>query len=294
VSGPRGLSVVTATVGREAEMLEKLAALMRQTLSRKRFEWLVAFDGASGSLQTRLEQARPTDLPLRTVVTPGVGPGPARDAAAALARFDVLYLSDDDCLPDPGTLARHLEAQAAPALYLGEVVFEAADGRRTSSFVGSPSWWNVGGANASLPTASFRRVGGFGEVTRGYGGEDLWLGWRLARDGLAIRSLEGAGTVHLGADPTTSGDPEKARAAGANAVRIARREPRLAWRLGVHPWMLALKELAFAAPVGTLVGWPSATRRAYERAYARGARQAWRSTPDPDPDPAPGSREDLP
>lgn len=253
-------------------MLEKLAALARQTLSRQRFEWLVAFDGDSASLRTRLERERPTDLRLRTVVTPGVGPGPARDAAAALARFDVLYLSDDDCLPGPGTLARHLEAQAAPAVYLGEVVFEAPDGTRTAAFVAAPSWWNVAGANASLPAASFRGVGGFGEVTRGYGGEDLWLGWRLSRRGLAIRSLEGAGAVHLGPDPTRSGDAGKARAAGANAVRIARWEPRLAWRLGVHPWILALKSVAFALPVG----WPPTTRRDYERAYAHGARQAWR------------------
>jgi GT2 family glycosyltransferase len=288
VSEPRGLSVVTATVGREQAMLEKLAALARQTLPRERFEWLVAFDGGAPALQARLERERPTDLRLRTVVTSGVGPGPARDAAAALARFDVLYLSDDDCLPEAGTLARHLEAQAAPGLYLGEVIFVAADGTRTASFADRPSWWNVGGANASLPTAAFRQVGGFGDVTRGYGGEDLWLGWRLAREGLAIRSLEDASALHLGPEPTRSGDAEKARAAGANAVRIARFEPSLGWRLGVHPWLLALKELAFASPLGGLVGWPPATRRSYEREYARGARRAWLDTPEP----ARESRED--
>jgi GT2 family glycosyltransferase len=283
-----GVSVVTATLGRRGELLAKLAALEVQTLDRSRFEWLVAFDGASPQLERDLCEAAAGGIDLRTVTSGGVGPGPARDAAARLARFPVLLLSDDDCLPDPDTLERHLEAQRSPGVAVGTVVFVAGGAETVVAPPKRPGWWNLAGANTSLPTDAFRAVGGFGDATAGYGGEDLWLGWRLHRAGLPFRPAATARVRHLGPDPQRSGDRRKAYQAGANAVRLARRERALAWRLGVHPVILRAKALVLGLP------WPGPepARRAYEREYARGARDGWagrdaNAAPD-----APGARED--
>jgi hypothetical protein len=102
--------------------------------------------------------------------------------------------------------------------------------------------------------------------------------------------LPEARVVHLGPDPQRSGDLGKARQAGANAVRIARREPVLAWRLGVHPLVLALKAV-WLAPRGP---GREPERRRYEREYARGARAAWGERPPDAASRRAGTREDDP
>jgi GT2 family glycosyltransferase len=253
----------------------KATSLALQTLPRDRFEWRVAFDGVPDDLATRLEAdlraALPRDVSVAFVRTDGRGPGPARDAAAADARHGVLLLSDDDCLLDPDVLARHAEAQRDPALYVGGVTFEddAREGRPVRAIPPRhPGWWRVAGANASLPTAAFEAVGGFGTDLEGYGGEDVWLGWRLRRAGVPIRGLPSAHVRHVGPDARRAGDVAKGAAAGRNAVRIAALEPATAWRLGVHPLLRRVKRVAFAlaGPRLRASGWG-----AYEWAYVEGA-----------------------
>lgn len=264
---PAGISVLTPTRGRPETLLAKAQSMLTQELTRDRFEWIVAFDGPDPSLAARLEQLVAGRVQLVTVPIAAAGPGPARDAAARHARFEVLYLSDDDCLLETHTLARHLEAQSDPALYLGDVVYVTDDGQQRWS-PHKPRWWNLGGANASLPREAFVSVGGFGTDTVGYGGEDLWLGWRLKRVGVDIRWLPDASVRHLGPDPQHAITMERARQAGANAARIAALEPALSWRLGVHPSMLAAKLLVLPW-VARLGG----RRVQGDLAYSRGA---WR------------------
>lgn len=274
-----GVSIVTATVGRADALHAKADALLAQTLPADRWEWIVAFDGPQPECEDRLRSVMEGRVAFRSVTIAKAGPGPARDAAAALARFSVLYLSDDDCIPAPDVLQRHLEAQRRSAVYLGTVVFVEGDRDDVVVPPGRPGWWRLGGANASLPTAAFRSVGGFGALTKGYGGEDLWLGRRLARNGVPFRALGSARVRHLGPDPRRSGDGVRAYRAGINAVRIAQRDPAVTWRLGVHPWLLRAKALALALP--GLAADPAVRR--YEREYARGAREAWRTTPTTSP-----------
>ena len=283
-----GISVVTATVGRHETLLRKAAAMAEQTLDRSRWEWLVAFDGPQPDLERDLRAALPASIDLTTVTTDGVGPGRARDAAAELARFPRLLLSDDDCLPDAEALERHADAQRVPGVVIGTVVFATEGTEDVLPPPRRPGWWNLAGANTSLPTAAFREVGGFGDATHGYGGEDLWLGWRLAQEGVPFRALPEARVVHLGPDPQRAGDTAKAYQAGANAVRLARRERAIAWRLGVHPALLRLKAwwLALGAPGSDLA------RRTYEREYARGARDAWADPAELRTGRRPGARED--
>src|SRR5690606_29694907 len=108
---------------------------------------------------------------------------------------------------------------------------------------GRPGWWNVNGANTSLPLSVFEQVGGFPDYLQGYGGEDVALGYLLVRAGLELRSLPGAAVVHQGPATGRGGDPERWREAGANAARLARHHPATAYRLGVTPWQLRLKQL---------------------------------------------------
>src|SRR5690625_7711472 len=152
------LSVITATRGRPRELLLKLEALRRQTPPYRDFGWIICSGGpAGGELAAIRAASPPLAVELPELAQPQ-GPGAARNAAAARARGTYLYVSDDDCLPAPATLQRHLGAQlASPAVYVGGIDFEV-EGTTVSSWrPAAVNYWNVNGANTSLPAGSFRK-----------------------------------------------------------------------------------------------------------------------------------------
>lgn len=261
------------TRGRHALLLRKLDSLLAQTLAPEHFEWIVCVNGAdAGSLRALEAATPPFSLEVTECAVP-ISISAARNLCAARARAPTLYLSDDDCLLEPDTLARHLGAQQrSPCVAVGSISFEH-QGRARLWRPRKVHYWNVNGANTSLPRAAFAALGGFDERLRGYGGEDVLLGYRLAARGLPVVALPAARVRHLGPDPMRSGDANKAFQAGRNAVRIARLEPGLAWRLGVHGMLLALKQLAVLPPLGWLWRKVDEASYTYERAYLAGARE---------------------
>lgn len=267
------VSVITVTHARRELLLAKADTVAAQTLSRPALEWIVVVNGAvDDSLDAlRAWHADRSDLKLTVLqADPAVGIGAARNRAVAAAKGAILYLSDDDCLLEPDTLERHLFAQRdAPAMWLGPIVFQGAE--REERWLPGPKWWQLNGANASIPTAAFRRVGGFDETIEGYGGEDLLLGYALHRSGLACRVHADAVVTHLGPNPVWGGDAGKAYRAGRNAAAIAERAPELAFRLGVHPALMALKRVLYGAPWSARLERIAGGRFRYERAYFVGA-----------------------
>ena len=269
------LSVITVTHARRDLVLEKAETLLRQTLRPEAFEWVVLVhddvDGTAVALHA-FADAGP-GFPVRIEVRNRLRSiGAARGAAAAAARGATLVFSDDDCLLAPDLLERHRACQqSGPGVWLAPVTFRSDDEERR--WVPAPAWWHLNGANASLPADAYRDVGGFDADLEGYGGEDLLLGYRLHRAGLPFRVCPEAEAVHVGPNPVDGADSEKARQAGSNAVRIARRYPELAVRLGVTPWLMRLKALLYDAPWTPLLARWAGGRFAYERAYYRGAKQ---------------------
>ncbi len=264
MTGSPVLSVLTASLDRRDLLLQKLESLRKQELQPELFEWVLVLDGSTDGSREAVEAELAEHPPgfsvtvLQNLVP--TGPGLARNRAAAVARGRVLYLSDDDCLPAADCLRLHLQAQTEPAVYVGSLQFGDGDDWRP----GRTGWWNVNGANTSVPAVQFQQAGGFPDYLVGYGGEDLGLGYALTRTGLAIRPLPEALAVHLGPASMRSGSTERWFEAGANAMRLARRNPEMAGRLGVARWQLALKELITMLP---------GRRARLEAAYLRGARE---------------------
>lgn len=262
------LSVLTVTYNRRDLLAQKLEALAVQALAPEHFELVVGVNGATDGTLELLQEAR---TPYRTTVLNFEVPlsvAAARNTCAEAATGEVLYLSDDDCLPDPETLAKHLAAQALPCVAVGGLEF-VHGGQVEAWRPKRVGFWNLNGANTSVPAAAFRAVGGFDEALSGYGGEDVLLGYALHRRGFPFKALPGASAQHHGPNPVRAGNPQKAYSAGRNASRIARKHPELAYRLGVHRALLALKTVALK---------PRALWRAlapkvydYERAYLEGA-----------------------
>jgi len=265
------LSIITVTHNRRDVILKKLDSLLAQTLEPERFEWLVCVNGCEQGTLEALEKAE-TPFRLKVIVnTQAEAPAKARNACAQLAEGETIYLSDDDCLLFPDTLARHLAAQRRKlGVTVGAIRFEH-EGASRAWRPGRVGYWNVNGANTSLPSKAFEAVGGFDESLSGYGGEDLLLGYRLKQAGLSFMALPEALVRHLGPDPQRSGDLNKARSAGKNAIKIATRHPELAWRLGVHPLSIWLKRGLLALPLGLVWQRLDSVSYAYERTYLAGA-----------------------
>ncbi|MDZ7705166.1 MAG: glycosyltransferase [Trueperaceae bacterium] len=279
---PPLISVITVCTGRDNLLREKVTALETQTLAPNRFEWVVLLNGPSNNDHTRA-YLQSLDVPFGlTVLTSEetLPAGAARNRCIGAARGDTVYLSDDDCLPEPGTLAKHLDQQQrAPCVAVGSIDFVAddqvaddqiADGHTETWRPKKVYFWNVNGANSSAPREAVLAVGGFDETLRGYGGEDLLLGYLLHRHGLPIVALPDANVLHVGLAPQQSGNADKAYSAGRNAYRIAQKYPALAWRLGAHPLLVGLKSVALYTPIAVV--WRGLEPRSYhyEHAYFRG------------------------
>ncbi len=262
------LSVITVTRGRPALLAKKLTALAGQTLPPEQFEMVVLVNGRDDETRGLLKDAEPPYTLKVIELEATFSPARARNMCAAEAVGRVLYFSDDDCSPAPATLARHLLAQTGACVAVGGLTFVQGAQREVwrPKKVG---FWRFNGANTSVPAQDFFAAGGFDETLTGYGGEDVALGYALR--GLPFVALPDAEAVHHGPNPLHSDDLNKAHSAGRNAQQLAARYPALAYRLGVHRGLLALKRPALLGPPRHLWRRLAPRRYAYERAYLLGA-----------------------
>lgn len=278
------IAVVTASRGRPDALLAKARSLAAQTLPSEAFEWCLWLNETPDERDRTRARLAETRLPFALHLGGGVDHpvGRARNLAASMATAPVLLLSDDDVTHDPAALAAHLAFHERVPRAVGVGPLRLPEplraGRRREPFertagaFGRAHWSNATGANTSLPRAAFDAVGGFDPEWSGYGGEDPELGLRLRARGLAFRHVPGGGAEHRG---RVWDDAEKAYQAGRSHVCVVRRHPHdaSAWWLGVHPALLAVKRIVLYGP---WTRWIDPAILAYERAYARGARDARR------------------
>ncbi len=232
------LSVVVPTHGRPERIAALLAKLAEQTLAPDRFEVVVVDDGSPQPLAAP-EAAPP--FPLRVLHQANAGPGAARNRGIEHCRAPLVLILNDDAVPAPDLLERHLAAHAeAPprCAVLGSFHFtERALARPFVQLLeGSDllfdflrlrhdelhDWRYFWTCNLSLPVAAVREAGGFDERFREPIMEDVELGYRLEKRGWRVLYREDARCEH---DHELTPDEYFARMV----------------RLGVHRWRMAEK-----------------------------------------------------
>jgi glycosyltransferase involved in cell wall biosynthesis len=242
--GTPAISVIIPTYNRRDELRQTLETLTRQEYPVTEFEVIVADDGSSDDSaevaasfggQLRMQYVFQEDLGYRA--------GAARNAGARLATAPVLAFLDSGTLAGPGFVRGHLNAHSAPGrrtvigYCFGYQVFRekqwVPDSLATASladvvrdYADDPQFrdlrhgeWERAGfdlarlaipwvffytMNCSVTAADFWAVGGFDEVFRTWGTEDIELGYRLHRDGAAITLSRDAWTVELPGDGTVN------------------------------------------------------------------------------------------
>jgi GT2 family glycosyltransferase len=236
------LTIVIPTYQRREPLAVLLAALRRELEAdpsvASRVDVVVVVDGSTDG-SDRLAASFPIHVPLQVVSQPNRGLAAARNAGLAVAGGDLLLYLDDDLVPEPGLLRRHLagHADGAERVIIGPCVLPA-NGRSHEQF---HEWWQVrlaelaaadlvsdfaqfSSANTSYPTELLRRVGGFDERFRGYGMEDYELALRLLDHAVAIRFDVDAVATHDRRHSVRSHGRLRTQE-GVNTVRFARMHP---------------------------------------------------------------------
>ena len=145
------------------------AKLLAQTWPRERMEIVVADNNSRCGLAAVREAAPAATVLLETTQ----GAGPARNAAVAASRGEVLAFLDSDCVPEPDWIAEGVTALDHFDFVGGEVFVFAQDRTRPNPVEAFEIVFNfdfrryieevgfTGTGNMFVPRAVFDRVGGF-------------------------------------------------------------------------------------------------------------------------------------
>lgn len=264
------VSVVIPTYNRRTRLERLLRALENEYAAGPCFEVVVIVDGATDGTETMLAALRPS-YPLRVLRQPNRGPAAARNHGVTAAAGEVLVFLDDDVVPTPGLIRRHLAVHAGDpaAVTIGPMlappgrrlapwlVWEAAtlqkqyDAMQAGRFAPTPRQFYT--ANASVRRAHVLAAGGFNETfTRA---EDVELAFRLADRGLRFYFLPDAAVLH---------EPDRTLAAWLRVpYEYGRHDVRMAWECD-RPYLLplALRELGHRHPLNRLLPrWCAGRRR---------------------------------
>jgi GT2 family glycosyltransferase len=169
-------SVIVPTHARPGPLASCLDGWSRMRFPRDRFEVVVSDDGSPLPVEPVVARFRDR-LRLTVVTGPNAGPAAARNRGAAHARGRHLVFADDDCVPDPELLAA-LERRfaTAPEALVGGGIVNALPENPFSTATQQIVGYAYGYAERmrretrlfttsilAVPSAAFRRLGGFSE-----------------------------------------------------------------------------------------------------------------------------------
>ncbi len=270
------ISVVVPTYNRIETLRVVLPSLLEQSVGPGAYEIVIADSRSTDGTADLVTRMAAADR-LRYVPGPYTGRASARNAGIAAARAPLVLFTDADIIASPDLIERHLAAHRSADGQRVAVVgcelqvrsLEEYRALRDDPSIRRPlhpasrrhlSWLYFLTGNASVRRDDLLAVGAFDESFTGYGHEDLELGYRLEKAGVAIRYEPDAVNYHwhpVGYDEQIG----RMELAGVSTVRFYRKHPDFAVKayLGMTPLSLALHSFLRAA---------SPLRRAIERAGA--------------------------
>jgi len=225
------VSVIVPVYNRAALLPRLIESLKAQTFDR--LEMVFVDDGSDdGSLEIMRQHDE-----IRALHQDNRGPAAARNAGLAVARGEIVHFLDSDTIAPPDLVRVHAEAHRRLPRHIvqGQVVrildpgdaFEVPMGPRHYA----RPFFATG--NVSVRREFVEAAGGFDEVNFRLGWEDLDLGLRLRRLGVAVKRLYRRGFVwHLETDISREEEfrafIDRRRTEGRTALDFYRKHP--GWR----------------------------------------------------------------
>lgn len=272
---PPRVSVVIPTYNRCELLRKSLRQLTRQRIAASDFEVIVSDDGSSDDTKAvvdsfadrlRMKYHYQEDLGFRA--------GEARNAGARLASAPILVFMDTGQMAGPDYLKHYLAAHAdgvsrallgyahgynpvQPMAGVSEALDRMPPEEVLAHFKDEPAffdvrheelaksdfdlsrralpWFLFWTLNCSLRADDFWAVGGFDEEFRGWGVEDLELGYRLYRHGVTLQVSRDAWVID---SPHDRDWPSNLRELAVNLLRMVGKYPEPVMEIG---WALSTK-----------------------------------------------------
>jgi glycosyltransferase involved in cell wall biosynthesis len=178
-----------------------LIALLTQKYNKRLYEIIVVSDGPDPQTQSLIrELGRNRVTLLRFLSTPTKkGPAAARNYGWLNARSKIIAFTDDDCLPDQYWLkeiAENMNPDKEEAM-TGNVIVPR--GARPTDYEKNTAGLELADfitANCACTRAALLKIGGFDEQFEMAWREDSDLEFKLIRENVPVKHLEGAIVVH--------------------------------------------------------------------------------------------------
>lgn len=237
--------------------LEQQRGLMGDAGAAPDFDVIVVLDGDIDDSASVVD-AYTSRLPVSAIVfDENRGRARALSAGFDAATGEVLIRCDDDLVPNPEFVARHIDfhqknvgfgvigmcPDVFPDSTYATVYGRQADEKiRAGAFALAPSdTWRLWSANVSVTRETYDKVGPYDDAFRRYGWEDIDWGYRLHRLGHPIVILAGVEADHLKPALTAQERIERAYESGRSKAKFAakhgvaapsaQRRPRSLWDL---------------------------------------------------------------
>lgn len=204
-------------------------SLAHQTQDSPTFEVIVVVDGVDDGTVALIESE--TRFPVRAIVFPeNRGRVAALNAGFHEAKGEILIRCDDDLVPSPNYVLKHVEAHAEArvgviGMYLNvypDTPYSKHYGtkadirmREMAAKATEKESWRFWAGNCSIDRETWNNIGNYDPTYRLYGWEDVDYGYRLYKSGVSIIIPEELATVHRVAATTTASRARRSAYAAA-------------------------------------------------------------------------------
>ncbi|MBU0630312.1 MAG: glycosyltransferase family 2 protein [Candidatus Margulisbacteria bacterium] len=246
------LSVIIGTYNQKEVLRQTLESLFRQTLASDQYEiQLVDSSSTDGTDQMVQELHPPCRFNYQRVENKGKTF--ARNLGIKAATGEIVFLTDADMVAKETLLEEHLKAHRKKMNTSFEGLTINPDGKPyIKSFIFPNSrlkWSYFLTGNLSLPKKIILEAGLFDERFKGYGWEDIELGYRLSRMKVPLYYLPGAVNYHH--HPVSdAGMLERKFEMGRSAALFYKKHPNLTIKmfLGINPLAMGIYSLLKRSP----------------------------------------------
>lgn len=246
------LSVIIGTYNQKDVLKETLTSLFHQSLSPELYEIQLIDSSSFDGTEKMVEELKPT-CRFNYQHVENHGKTAARNLGIKKAIGEIILLTDADMVADPKLLEEHLIAHEKKNNASFEGLTVNPDGKpyiqSRLKELQKLKWSYFLSGNLSLRKQTLLEAGLFDENFKGYGWEDIELGYRLHEMKIPLYYLPSAVNYHR--HPTTNvGLVERKFEMGRSAAYFYKKHPNFAVKmfLGLNPLAMGIFHLIKSIP----------------------------------------------